>query len=781
MLANSVCTRLFTPPHFRLSLFVKISVMKPIYASICLGLLLTSAAFGQQTNPAKLSPRTKHYVHEIEKNNASKQPGYIYNTGSDGITYLSALVKISDPAAAQTSLDGIGAKVGTKAGRIWTVKVPVGQISSFIASPGISYIQLDEPLRAHMDQARKTTKVDSVHGGYNLPHAYSGKDVIVGVIDFGFDYNHPTFYDTNHANYRIKKVWQMNGNAAPPSGYTFGKELTTEATIKAEGTDDPKQNHGTSVAGMAAGSGFGSAPTNSRRFRGMAYDAEMVMVCVRRDSIGGQWMEGSFSDFLDGVKYCFDYATSVSKPCVVNISWGSQSGAHDGTSLFNEAVDTLSGPGRIVVMSAGNDGQENIHLSKTFTTTDSTIHTFLTFNPSTYRRTWVDIWGEPGKTFCAQTTLYSGGAAGNTTGYQCINDLINDTFLISANGLDTCFVQFITSSAEDNGKPRTTINLYNKSTDTMGISIKSTSGKIDVWNEYYYYGFPYRFQSTFDSLGKPWAVTGNTASTVSDMGSGNKVLLVGAYASKVGWTDINGSSWSYAGYVPVNKLVPFSSRGPLVDGRIKPDITAPGLTIATSVSSYDTSHTATGSNKTGTVLKYTDPTTSKDYYYGEFTGTSASAPAASGIVALLLQANPMLSPSTLFPILFETAIQDVHTGTLPAAGNNNWGHGKINAYAAMKRIAGTTSTYDFTGTKMDCTLFPNPSQGSFCLDYNSRTKENVSVAVYNITGSLVHSETWSVSQGFNRLSVSLPNAATGMYMVKLVAKDGIATIKTMVR
>ncbi len=82
---------------------------------------------------------------------------------------------------------------------------------------------------------------------------------------------------------------------------------------------------------------------------------------------------------------------------------------------------------------------------------------------------------------------------------------------------------------------------------------------------------------------------------------------------------------------------------------------------------------------------------------------------------------------------------------------------------------------------MDCVLFPNPSQGSFVLDYNSNTKEQVAVAVYSITGSLVHSEVWNVSQGFNRLAVSLPEASTGMYMVKLIAKGGTATIKTMVR
>lgn len=754
--------------------------MKHFVVAVSLGLLLHATSFSQDITFPKLSPLAKKYVHEMEQFAGKPQPGYIYNTGTDGTVYISALIKVADAGMAQTSLDAIHARVGTKAGDVWTVKVPVGQVLPFTHAAGISYIQMDEPLKPCLDVARKTTRVDSVQGGYGLPQAYSGKDVVIGIIDFGFDYNHPTFYDTNHVNYRIKKVWQMNGNAAPPTGYTYGKELTSETAIKAEGTDDPKQNHGTCVGGMAAGSGYGS-PSSGRKYRGMAYDADLVLVGVRRDSIGGEWMEGSFSDFLDGVSYCFNYATSVSKPCVVNISWGSQSGSHDGTSLFNQACDALSGAGKIIVMSAGNEGQEKIHLSKMFTASDTAIHTFLTFNPANYRRTWVDIWGQPGKTFCARATLYSGGVAGNTTGFQCINDLVNDTFLISANGLDTCYVQFITSSAEPNGKPRTTINIYNKATDTVGVSITSHDGKIDVWDEYYYYGFPYKFQSAFDSLGNSWAVSGNTISTVSDMGSANKVLLVGAYASKVNFSDINGNSWSYGGYVPVNKLVPFSSRGPMVDGRIKPDITAPGLTIATAISSYDTSHTSTGSNSTTTVLKYTDATSGRDYYYAEFSGTSASAPAASGVVALLLQADPTLSPTTLFPVLFETAINDAHTGTLPAAGTNDWGHGKINAYGAMKRIAGATSTYDFRGARLDCTLFPNPSQGSFCLDYNSRSNESVSVVVYNLAGGIVHTQVWQVIPGFNRLNMSLPGAAKGMYVVKLTAKEGSATIKTAIR
>src|SRR3569832_2237229 len=148
-----------------------------------------------------------------------------------------------------------------------------------------------------------------------------------------------------------------------------------------------------------------------------------------------------------------------------------------------------------------------------------------------------------------------------------------------------------------------------------------------------------------------------TSIITTDINSAAKaVLLVGAYASKTSFTDINGNPWSYSGYVTTGKLVPFSSRGPMIDGRVKPDITAPGLTLATAFSSYDTSYTATGSNSSGTVLQYLDPITGHNFYYGEFSGTSASSPCVAGIVALLLQADPTLAPYQVQDIIATTAI-----------------------------------------------------------------------------------------------------------------------------
>ncbi|MBL7930673.1 MAG: S8 family peptidase [Bacteroidia bacterium] len=730
----------------------------------------------------RLSPLTKKYLKDISDPRAGEKPpaGYLYKRGSDGKLYVSALIKVVDKSAVETKLKALGAKIGTKAGNVWTVQVPYEKMPDFCQTTGISYIQMDEPAKKHLDQARKTTRVDSVHSGINLPMRYSGKGVVVGIVDFGFDYNHPSFYDTLHAKYRIKRVWEMGTAGTPPAGYTYGHEITDTSLIKSQGTDNNKQTHGTWVAGMAAGSGYGGN-FNHRRYRGMAYEADMAMVSVRRDSIEGQWLEGSFTDFIDGVNYLYTYAQSVGKPCVVNVSWGSQSGPHDGSTLLNSALNNLTGPGKVLVMSAGNEGQEKIHLSKTFTQTDTVLNTFLAFSPgANYKRTWVDVWGDSNKTFCGKVTLYN-GTAGATTTFKCIDDNIHDTILISSNGLDTCFVQFISSSAESNGKPRMTIDIYSKVLDSINVSLKGSSGTINAWNEYYYYGYKYKFQSSFTNFSKPWATMGDVNTTVSDMGAGDSTLLVGAYASKVNFTDITGSSWTYASYVGAGQLVPFSSRGPMIGGKVKPDITSPGLTIATSVSSYDTSYTATGSNKQLTSSGYLDNALNKKFYYSEFTGTSASAPAASGIIALLLQCKPDLGPKEVNEIITTTAIQDIYTGTLPSTGDNNWGHGKINAYGAMKETYHRVwvGIRSYAGEILDCDLFPNPGNGQYTVRYDTDKGRDLKLEVYSMTGSLLKSEGWKTVTGSNQYALDLSNMPGGVYLVRLSSPEGFVSIKTV--
>jgi subtilisin family serine protease len=550
-------------------------------------------------------------------------------------------------------------------------------------------------------------------------------------------------------------------------------------------TDNARQTHGTAVAGMAMGSGYGSQ--SNTKWRGMAPEAEAVLVGVRRDSIGTQWLNGGFSDFVDGIGYMFNYAASVSKPIVVNISWGSQSGPHDGSSLFNQACDALTGPGKILVMSAGNDGREHIHMGKTFTATDSTLTTHVTFDssgvlPQRVRRTWIHAWGQAGKTWCVDATLYRNGAPVSGTTSVCLDNGLYQRYLIGTGG-DTCRIEFTNSLAEANGKPRQIININNRSTDTLRLRFRSTSGEMNVWNEYYYYGYDYGYQSAFRSLGVAGAREGDTMMTVSDMGAAQSVLLVGAYVTRNSWTDITGQTWNYSSaYAPLNKLASFSSIGPYADGRIKPDITAPGLTVATALSSYDTAYTPTGTSKIFVRSGYTLPSSGRTYYYGEFSGTSAAAPAAAGIVALLLQAKPTLTPAEVKDLLFQSAIKDTHTGALPATGTNNWGHGKINAYGALKLLAQqlNVSQTSSKGGDLDCTLFPNPGAGALTLHHTGLAAEDLMVNVYTSAGQVAISRSWTVAPGISALDIDTRDLASGVYLVQITGKKGTAVIRTVV-
>src|SRR5205085_600589 len=120
--------------------------------------------------------------------------------------------------------------------------------------------------------------------------------------------------------------------------------------------------------------------------------------------------------------------------------------------------------------------------------------------------------------------------------------------------------------------------------DSVLIILRGNDGHVNMWNSFVsntsgYYG-------RFVSYGHSFAMDGDFESTISDIASSNSAITVGAYCSKIDWASIDGNSY-YAPGETRRDLASFSSRGPTADGRIKPDITGPGLTVASSLSSYD--------------------------------------------------------------------------------------------------------------------------------------------------------------------------------------------------
>lgn len=747
--------------------------MKQILLSAAALIMFFITAQGQNKNTPVLSAYTKQYV-ALQKKTGNRQqsiPGYVYKT-INGQHYISAFIKVGN--IDESVLDNLGIYVGTKAGSVWTVQVPVDNINAFTQVTGISYIDLDMPVFPYLDSARKQTHADSAQKGIGLPIPATGKNVITGVIDAGFDYNHPTMFDTTYSKYRIQRVWQQKAQGIPPSGFAYGNELTDTNAIKNTGYDTAILSHGTHVTGIAAGSGYGS--TGNNRFRGFAFESDIVLVAIM--PAPSEWAVAGESDIVDGMNYIYTYAASVGKPAVVNLSWGATIGPHDGSSLFSQACDALTGAGKIFVCAAGNNGEDTVHLGKTFSTTDTSVSTFVTFSPyldTSNRQTWVDVWGDTGNSFCVSLKLYNGNTIADSTYTLCLADTAESFTLVGSDG-KPCYATLSMTPSEYNDKPHALLYFYSHTSDNLCLTTTSANATVNMWEGYVlppegYYGY-------LVNLGYPWAVNGDAKMTVSDIGCTRSAITTAAYTSKTSFVNTSNQSLYYPGAVR-GKIAPFSSLGPTEDGRIKPDIAAPGFALASSVSSFDTSYNSGGTNNNSIV--HADMLNGRTYNYAMLAGTSMASPCAAGIVAMMLQMVPTLNPDSVKAYINDNAIKDNFTGTIPAAGNTTWGHGKINAYGAIRAVTANLSVSNtLSNDPLQCILYPNPNNGGFTIIYRSDVHEMLTVTISDITGKAIHTAYWTVNAGSNNHQFNTGAIAKGIYLVKVAGASGSNVIKMQV-
>ena len=221
-----------------------------------------------------------------------------------------------------------------------------------------------------------------VHQGLgDLPAAYDGKDVVIGIIDTGIDFLHPDFQDEN-GNTRVLHIWdQTFGNLSPgydpnriPLPYGYGNEWdSTDINAGVCTHTEPSvfSGHGTNVSGSAVGNGL--AVNN---YKGVAPEADIIVVASNFGAVS--WT----SLVADAVEYIFAKADALGKPCVINGSLGTYFGSHDGMDAPAQYIDSLitSTNGRAFVCAAGNCGNEPLHMSHDVT--QDTSFTWFQFNPS---------------------------------------------------------------------------------------------------------------------------------------------------------------------------------------------------------------------------------------------------------------------------------------------------------------------------------------------------------------------------------------------------------------
>ncbi|MEI7595637.1 MAG: S8/S53 family peptidase [Bacteroidota bacterium] len=737
--------------------------------------LIITTSFSAFSQNSKLSPTTKKYINLVQNKRVNAETpnrDFIYKKISNTF-YLSSLIKTNNSINA-SDITNMGAFIGTKAGNIWTVQIPSSKIIEFIKIKGIDYIQLDEPVYFEMDSARHDANVDSVHAGFNLPHPFSGKNVVVGIIDAGFDYSHPAFLDTTGTKYRVVKVWEQKNTGNPPAGYAYGNELNDSTEIWNDSTDASALSHGSHVAGITAGSGIGSA---GNKFRGVAYESDLIFIGIKPDP--GQWTSTGMSNIIDGMNYVYEYANSVGKPAVVNLSWGCSIGSHDGESLFSQACDQLTGKGKIFVCSAGNNGDLNIHAKRSFSSSDTLGRTVVNFSSSLpEKKTWVDLWGEENQQICTSISLLSGITTIATSSYYCSSDSVANFFLLSANN-DTCYITLTNSAAEQNNKPRCLFEIYNKSSLRVCINITSKSGTVHLFTGFVkdysgYYG-------SFVSPGQTSGFGGDKNITISDFSATKSAIAVAAFATKNIFTSIDGIVTNYGSYVSEGNLAPFSSRGNTVDNRVKPDIAAPGLLLGSAINSHDISYLSGGDNRDFTYSCSQSSVDSKDYCYGMMMGTSMSSPMASGVIALMLEANPQLDADDLRYIFKQTAIKDNYTGALPDSGNYIWGLGKINAFKGVKFALDYTGVYNSNPSNENIIVYPNPANNTINIDCQFENTRLLTLKICSILGEEIISTNYQATLGYNHKTIDISNIPSGMYIVSLRGENTSYSYKLIKR
>jgi subtilisin family serine protease len=247
---------------------------------------------------------------------------------------------------------------------------------------------------------------------------------------------------------------------------------------------------------------------------------------------------------------------------------------------------------------------------------------------------------------------------------------------------------------------------------------------------------------------------GDSFATVTEPATAKKIIAVGAYTTKIFWTGMDGQPHRFTDAQSEGQLAPFSSRGPTRDGRIKPDLTAPGTAIVSALAKN-----SEVSQSTKLVLPGGE--------YAAMQGTSMAAPHVAGAAALLLQAQPTLTAEGILAQLKSTALHDAFT-TDPRA----WGAGKLKVDRGFETLG---LQEQLSAGRPALKIGPNPATRSVTLFYSTvGSPSTVELLVFDLVGRLVYKRQLPIEG--SRFQWGLHDRenkplAPGLYLV-VVSADG---------
>ena len=233
------------------------------------------------------------------------------------------------------------------------LNAPENLVESISQLPQVEYMEKPKLLYFAVNVGRSASCLTALQSG---TEGLTGRGVITAVIDSGIDFFHQDFRNEDGST-RILELWDQEKGI-------FTREEINEALLSEKRSEALRQvpssdlsGHGTAVAGIAAGNGRESGGL----YRGVAWESPLLIVRL------GLASPGNFprtTQMMEALDYVARKAMELSMPAAVNLSFGNTYGSHDGTSLLETFIDSISGYGRMVICAGtGNEGTAGGHVS----------------------------------------------------------------------------------------------------------------------------------------------------------------------------------------------------------------------------------------------------------------------------------------------------------------------------------------------------------------------------------------------------------------------------------
>lgn len=558
------------------------------------------------------------------------------DTGSS--VTVRVFIRLADEAGHGGPLRIPGVRERARSYDLVTADVTPEGLAALNSHPEVLYVERAKPLLPSVAAPARQAKIDIAPG----PLEQTGQGVIVGIIDWGCDFTHEDFRNDDGSS-RLLYLWDESASGGPgrhrPKGYDYGTEFSRDeinqalkapAPFEALGVEPPGVGaHGTHVMGIAAGNGRANP---SAGVRGIAPQADLIFVQPDTEDVN---IVGGFGDSVhlaEAIKYVFDKASELRRPAVINLSMGTNSGPHDGSSLVEQWMDRLLGvPGRAVVLALGNEHHERFNRthSEGRLGPGETMTLYWRVLPNDFSPNEIEIWYSGRDLFHVELELPGGSRLPVARPGQTITTQIphSDTRVYQANLLNSPL----------NGDNQIDIIVIGSDTQPIEQGVwqlhlsadVAVEGTFDAWIERDSMQAPARMSSF---IGGSYI----RRKTLGSLQSARFAITVSNYDALT------------------TTLADSTSFGPTRDGRRAPAVAAPGTDVLSTKSMWQT-----------------DPNDRSPYI--RMTGTSMSAPYVTGLVACMFQKNPLLTAVQVRSLLASQA--------KPAPGFSSewridWGHGR---------------------------------------------------------------------------------------------------------